>query len=293
MLYKRERKYHRMHKNRFILFFILSIVLLAGCGDRGIPVIKQEVLDQKMSVLMISSAGLTEPVKETLGQTLKNWREANSIAFDWVKDVNTLDDNVISKLKTKSYDYIYVVGNELFASANEAIASGPPSSKWTFLQSQPFAAGSAVVVNEQAASLQLDMGQMDAMKTKAIQDLLLQNVSIEWVTQVDRPIPSAWAPSEEADHVVYLNNSQWLQQLTFQINQHRSTWVVFYSPVEEAQLQRVKSFGVSVMDFTSAGTADLNWSQIFDNRLAMMKTNGWQKGIQNYNPQELKELKLK
>ncbi|MGO4500460.1 hypothetical protein AB4114_31805 [Paenibacillus sp. 2RAB27] len=283
-----------MHKTRLLLILTLLLSLLAGCGNRGIPVIKQELLDQKMSVLMLSSSGLSASAKDVLGQTLKNWRDGNSIAYEWVKDLNALDDNVDSKLKSKTYDYIYVVGNELFPSANEKMALGLTTGKWTFLQSQPFTEGSAITVNEQASLLQLDLQQMETMKNKAIQDLLFQNAVIEWVTQSERPIPSAWAPSEEADHIVLLNNNnQWFQQLTFQVHQHRAAWVIFYSPVSEDQLQRAKSLGVSVMDFAGALSADLNWTQIFDNRLAMMKTHAWQKGIQNYNPQELKELKMK
>ncbi|OAS21668.1 hypothetical protein [Paenibacillus oryzisoli] len=283
-----------MTNTRLLFILTLVILLLASCGNRGIPVIKQELLDQKMSVLMLSSSGMPASAKDVLGQTLKNWRDADSIAYDWVKDLNAVDDNVVSKLKTKTYDYIYVIGNELFPSANETMALGITTSKWTFIQSQPWAVGSAVSVNEQASLLQLDLQQMETMKNKAIQDLLLQNAVIEWVTQSDRPIPSAWAPSEEADHIVLLNNNnQWFQQLTFQVHQHRATWVIFYSPVSEEQLQKTKSLGVSVMDFSGALTADLNWTQIFENRLAMMKTHTWQKGIQNYNPQELKELKMK
>ncbi|MDR6552750.1 hypothetical protein [Paenibacillus qinlingensis] len=293
MLYKLERNYHFMHKKRLILILILLSSFLASCGNRGIPAIKQELLDQKMSVLMLSSAGLTPPAKEAIGQALKSWRDANSIAYDWVQDLNALDENVVSKLKTKSYDYIYVVGNELFPSANETMALGLSASKWTLLQSQPFAGGSAGAVNEQAAVLQLDPQQMETLKNNAIQNLIFQNTVIEWVTQPDRPIPSVWAPSEEADHIVFLNNTQWFQQLTLQVHQHHATWVVFYNPVEEAQLQRAKNLGVSVLDYTGALTADLNWKQVLDNRLAMMKTHAWQKGVQTYNAQELKELKMK
>lgn len=283
-----------MTNTRLLFILTLLVTLLASCGNRGIPVIKQELLDQKMSVLMLSSAGIPSSAKDVLGQTLKNWRDTDSIAYDWVKDLNAVDDNVVSKLKTKSYDYIYVIGNELFPSANETIALGITTSKWTFMQSQPWAAGSAVSVNEQASLLQLDLQQMETMKNTAIQDLLFQNAVIEWVTQSDRPVPSAWAPSEEADHIVLLNNNtQWFQQLTFQVHQHRAAWVIFYSPVSEEQLQKAKSLGVSVMDYSGALTADLNWTQIFENRLAVMKTHAWQKGIQNYNAQELKELKMK
>ncbi|WP_141692580.1 hypothetical protein [Paenibacillus pectinilyticus] len=283
-----------MNKKYVLVILSLFICLLAGCGNRGIPVINQDMLNQKISVLVLSSASVTASASDPISQALNTWRDANGIAYEWVKDLTVLDDNVVSKLKTKSYDYIYVVGNELFASANETMKLGLSSSKWTFLQSQPFAEGSAVVLDNQASLLQVDTQQMETMKNKWIQDLLFQNVAVEWVTQSTRPIPSAWAPSEEADHIVLLdNNPQWYQQLVFQINQHRASWVIFYSPADPAQIQKAKSIGVSVMDFSGALSADLNWTQILDNRLAIMKAHSWQSGTQNYNLQELKELKMK
>lgn len=281
-------------KKYYLLIMVLLTSLLAGCSNRGIPVIKQELLDQKMTVLMLSSAGMTPSAKEAVGQALKNWRDSNGIAYEWAQDLTTLDDAVVSKLKTKSYDYIYVVGNELFASANETMKLGTVSGKWTFLQSQPFAGGQTIAVSDQANLLQVDTQQMETLKTNWIQNLLVQKTVVEWVTRSDRPIPSAWAPSEEADHIVLLdNNPQWFQQLSFQTYQHHASWVIFYSPPEAEQLQKAKSLGVSVMDLTGAISADLNWTQIFDNRLAAMKTHAWQKGIQNYNVQELKELIMK
>ncbi|MGO4272288.1 hypothetical protein AB4Z22_21010, partial [Paenibacillus sp. TAF58] len=72
-----------------------------------------------------------------------------------------------------------------------------------------------------------------------------------------------------------------------------SNTIIFYSPVDEAQVQKAKSIGISVVDIAGAVSAELNWAQILDNRLVMMKTNSWKKGGTIYNEQELKELKMK
>ena len=51
--------------------------------------------------------------------------------------------------------------------------------------------GVQIAVNEQASIFQLDTQQMETLKNKSIQDLLVQNVAMKWVTRSDRPIPSA------------------------------------------------------------------------------------------------------
>lgn len=278
---------------RSLLIVLLLSIFLTGCGNRGIPVIKQELLDKKLSVLMLSSASLSDTTKQSVGNALQKWRNVNLIAYDWLNDLNALDDAVIAKLKASSYDYIYVIGNDLFPSANSLIQQGLNTGKWTLVQSKLDPTGNANLAIDQAAFLQIDAQQIEGLKNSWIQNLLAQNVTIEWVTTSDRPIPSAWAPSEEADHIVLLdNNEQWFQQLSFQTKQHFASWIIFYSPVTEAQLQRAKTLGVSVIDVSNALSADLNWEQILDNRLAAMINNTWQKGPLHYNEKELAALKM-
>ncbi|MGG1551206.1 hypothetical protein [Paenibacillus ferrarius] len=245
-------------------------------------------------MLMLSSAELPDAAKQSIGQALLKWRDQSSIAFDWVKDLQTVDADAAAKLKTASYDYIYVAGNGLFSSAAAWMMANQTTGKWTFLQSEPDAANQSAAIADKAALLQVDTAQIETMKKTWVQSLLDQQTPIEWVTKAERPIPSVWAPSEESDHIVLLdNNPQWFQQLAFQVNQHHAKWVVFYAQAEEAQVQKAKTLGISVMDLTAALSANLSWDDILVNRLGVMLNHGWQAGVQNYNLQELKELKMK
>jgi len=284
-----------MRKQRFVLGLLFLSLLVTGCGNRGIPAIKQELMDKKMSVLMLTSASLSDPAKQSVSQALLQWRDANQIAFDWVKDLQTMDESVVAKLKSRPYDYIYVIGNELLPTADPLIGQNLTNGKWTLMQSQldPSASG-AGGAETKAAVYQIDPTKIDTLKNQWVGGVLASNSSVEWVTRADRPIPSAWAPSEEADHIVLLdNNQQWFQQLSFQTKQHASSWIIFNAPTDAAHIQKAKTIGVSVMDLTDALSADLDWPSILNNRLSGMLQHSWQAGAAKYSDQELKELKLK
>ncbi|MFC5448408.1 hypothetical protein [Paenibacillus aestuarii] len=284
-----------MRKQRFVIGLLFLSLMVTGCGNRGIPAIKQELMDKKMSVLMLTSASLSDPAEQTVSQTLLQWRDSNQIAFDWVKDLQTMDDSVAAKLKSKPYDYIYVIGNELLPAANPLISQNLTTGKWTLMQNQldPSASGAGGAVAK-AAVFQIDPAKIDTLKNQWVSGVLATNTSVEWVTRADRPIPSAWAPSEEADHIVLLdNNQQWFQQLSLQTKQHASSWIIFNAATDAAHIQKAKTLGVSVMDLSDALSADLDWTAIMNNRLNGMLRHTWQSGATTYSDQELKELKLK
>ncbi|UJF35400.1 hypothetical protein [Paenibacillus hexagrammi] len=62
-------------------------LLLTGCGNRGMPVIKQEIMDKKISVLMLSSPALSNQAKQSIGKALLEWRNNQAITFEWLKDL--------------------------------------------------------------------------------------------------------------------------------------------------------------------------------------------------------------
>lgn len=270
---------------------LLMLILLTACGTRGIPVIGQEQLNGKLAVLMITAAGLTDSTKQTIDATLHGWRESEKITFEWLKDIKELDEGLLAKIRSRTYDYIFVVGNSLYeASAKEAVLD--KNSKWTLLQ-EAWGTDISPASLESAAWRHLDVAHTDLLKDEWVKQQMKENVSLEWVTRAANPIPSAWAPSEEADHIVMLDqNEQWQQQLIYQIREHNSKWIVFYTAADQATLQKAKNIGIPVKDLT-VFSAYLNWETILASQLAIMKQNSWKPGSHVYSGQEVKELKIK
>ncbi len=60
MLYKKERNYNLWQSNVLRLLLLLLSFILAGCGNRGIPTIKQEFLINKISVLMLTGSSMSD-----------------------------------------------------------------------------------------------------------------------------------------------------------------------------------------------------------------------------------------
>ncbi|UJF35401.1 hypothetical protein [Paenibacillus hexagrammi] len=204
-----------------------------------------------------------------------------------------MDEQTYNRIKTGTYNYIYVVGNDLLSNVAPAVDS-VSTTKWTFLQDNLTADSLPNQLTEQAEAVTVNKDQIASLQAKWVDGIMQQGLPIEWVTRADHPIPSEWAPSEEADHIVLLdNNEQWFQQLSFQLKQHDSKWIVFYAPADQTMLQKAKATGVPVMDLSNAFSIELNWDSIMANRLQEILNQTWKPGAEDYNEQELKELKLK
>jgi hypothetical protein len=278
---------------RTILLLHLSFsILLSACGTRGTPVIRPEILESKLSVLMITSDKLSDPVKQKIGAKLLEWRSGNQIAFEWMKDKAAIDESMITSIKSKPYDYIYVIGTDLFLTAMQA-AGQDKDSKWTLIQDQ-MTTQQLPAESDNVSILQIDPKQAADARTNWVNQLLAQKESVEWVTFAENPIPAEWAPSEEADHIVLLNNNgDWFNQLNYQTLLHGSKWIIFNASTDASFGKRAKTIGVSVVDLTAPLEADLNWDAILAGRLNMMTGRTWVKGIQAYNGQEMKQLLIK
>jgi hypothetical protein len=276
-----------------ILLLTVIMILLTACGTRGIPAIRQEQMANKLSILMITSPKLSDSAKQMIGTKLLDWRNTNQIAYDWMKDAAAVDDAMMANIESKPYDYIYVIGTELFPTVIQS-ASADKNSKWILLQDQLDVQLQTPLNSDHIALLQIDPMLVDNLKNNWVNQLLAQKESIEWVTMAEHPIPSQWAPSEEADHIVLLNNNgEWFTQLSYQTKQHASKWIVFNAPVDASFIQKAKTLGVPVTDLSAALALDLNWDTILSNQLSLMTQHTWKSGVQTYNAQELKELKIK
>jgi hypothetical protein len=277
---------------RRILIILMMLTLLTACGTRGIPTISPEMLNSKISVMIITSKSLSDSAKQMIGNKLLEWRSSKQIAFEWAQDNSELDVALLDKLHTRTYDYIIVIGNELLPAATKA-ASGVKNSKWTLIQDhfdlQLQSPGNA----DPIMWLQIDPKQVDTLKENWVEQLLMQKVSIEWLTTAEYPIPSLWAPSEEADHIVLLSgNDQWYQQLVYQTRRHASKWIVINSPVDASVIQKAKTVGVNVVDLSTGLSSDLNWETIMNNQLTVLTQHSWKSGVQSFTDQEVKEIKV-
>jgi hypothetical protein len=278
-------------RSKWILLLCASMLLLSACSTRGIPAIQHDKWNQKLAVLVITEASLNDSGKQSINKALHGWRDTEKITYEWIKDVNALDDSLLTKAKNGTYDYIYVIGNNLIQTAAKE-ATLDANSKWTLLPNNWNPQQATVGQTHSIAQFDIDPALIDGLKDNWVKQQADQNVQLEWVTRAASPIPSAWAPSEEADHIVLLdNNDQWLQQLGLQIRQHASKWIVFNSTEDPAVLQKAKTLGVSVMNFTAI-SVDFNWDLIMSNQLNTMKQNSWKSGLQAYSQQELQNIQM-
>jgi hypothetical protein len=277
---------------RILLLLFSCSLLLSACGTRGTPVIRPEIMESKLSVLMITSDKLSDPAKQKIGAKLLEWRSGNQIAFEWMKDKAAIDEPMITSIKSKPYDYIYVIGTDLFLTAIQA-AGQDTDSKWTLIQDQ-MSMQQLPALSDNLSFLQIDSKQAADARIYWVNQLLAQKESVEWVTVAENPIPAEWAPSEEADHIVLLNNNgAWFDQLNYQTRLHASKWIIFNAPTDASFVKRAQTIGVSVVDLTAPLETELNWDTILSNRLTMMTQHSWKKGIEAYNSQEIKQLLIK
>jgi hypothetical protein len=278
---------------RTICLLIAVTLLLTACGTRGIPAIREDILVNKYAVLMITSDKLSDSAKQTVAAKLMDWRNTHQIAFEWIQNLPSIDETIRKSIQAKQFDYIYVIGTGLFPTAIQA-AEQDKDSKWSLLQDQWENPQNTIIDSDNLALWQIDPKQVDDLKNNWVNQLLAQKESVEWVTMAEYPIPSVWAPSEEADHIVLLNNNgDWFNQLVHQTRLHGSSRILFHAPVDPSFVQKAKTIGVPVVDLSASLETDLNWDAILESRLTNMTQRSWNKGVHVYNAQELIQLKIK
>lgn len=282
---EREKEVEPQVKKLKRLFVGIGILgLLSGCG-KNIPAIDPALLQAKSSILVVTGQEMPDDVKTALQTALVNWRDKKQTAFEWMDNTNALTEEQLSKIKTRSYDYILVAGHNLVQNTLPA-AANIPERKWVMLDDQlarqsPVVSGSNIMVKlvpedrfrkewSEWVSLQLDNGR-----------------AIEWVTTSAYPIPSEWAPSEEAEYINLADAEGWYTQFQFQVNSHGPAWIAVFAPLEAAQLQRLKAAQVPVINMAATGI-ELQWGGILASIEDMMAKKAWTPGIQPYSDAEAK-----
>ncbi|NHN28314.1 hypothetical protein [Paenibacillus agricola] len=268
---------------KWIILVVCLLLVLGGCG-KSIPAINPALLDSKMSVLLISKPNLAEATVSTLTATLLSWRDTHHISFDWMANTEALQEQQLTQIKSMPYNYIIVIGNDL----NRQIlplATTLTEKKWFFLDD----AIATVDPSLQATNVswkQTDEGFMEKQWNEWVKQQQVLGKSIEWVTMSSKPIPSLWAPSEEAETISLTDAQGWFPQFQNQVKQHGPSWIALYAPVDAASLQRIKALKVPIMDMAST-SIEVQWSIILPALQQTMSNNLWAAGIQSYTPTEI------
>jgi hypothetical protein len=270
-----------------IIIVICLIIVLGGCG-KNIPVISPALLDSKMSVLLISTENLVDSTKSALTTTLLSWRDTYHIDFDWMANTTVLREQQLAQIKSTPYNYVIVIGNDLNRQIM-SIASSFPDKKWILLD-DALAVSETLPRVENVYWKQTGEGFMEKQWDEWVGQQQALGKSIEWVTFSTNPIPSLWAPSEEADTISLSDAEGWFPQFQTQVKQHSPNWIVLYSPLDATALSRVKSLKVPIMDM-SATSIEVQWSVIFAALQQSITNNQWASGIQSYTTTEIKVLK--
>lgn len=274
-------------KGKAILLWLGLITLLCSCG-KHIPAITQEELNQQHAVLMITPPQLSGAALSSVQKALLSWRQTQNISYEWIQDTAQFRDDMIQKMNSVPYDYIIVMGKSLIAQAHP-LAGQISDKKWIFLD-DGFSANGLDSNGGNVAYRSISANLLQTQWSDWVHTQQQQGAEMEWVTDTSKPIPSAWAPSEESDHIVYTDSgSAWFKQLTFQVQQHNPKWIVLFTNVDAPGMQRLKSLNIPIMNM-AADKIDMNWDLILNDTSNMISKNQWRSGLQPYTNEEVEVL---
>lgn len=272
---------------KWIWLWCAILLSVSGCG-KNLPVLTTEQLQNKMSVLVVSGSELPQPVADMLQKTLIAWRDQKQISFEWMVKTDSLSPEQLNKINERPYDYIIVLGHNVVANVLPS-AKQITSRKWVLLDDM--IGGSPDGVN--SSNILLKAVPADRIRSEWDEWVKQQQITgrgIEWVTNSSRPIPSDWAPSEEAETISLTDAQGWYPQFQTQVRQHGPSWIVLYAPVDDAILQRMKNLQVPIMNI-AATSLQLQWDAILAGLEQMMEKKTWAPGTQTYTEQEMRILK--
>jgi len=261
------------------------LLFLSGCG-KNIPKIDPALMQDKLSVLVLTKPDLQDSTKSAISKALLAWRGTQHIAFEWIPDVASVSDEQANKLKSITYDYIVVVGNELNRQVLP-VAQTIADKKWILLDDAvsydtPTPPGQGQNISWKTAGPAF----IEAQWAEWVKQQQVTGKSIEWVTVSSNPIPSVWAPSEEAERIALSDAEGWYPPFQNQVRQNGPDWIVVFSPLDTSTLQRMKNLHVPIMNIAST-TVQLNWDSVLAGILHRMQAKQWNAGIVGYDPQEI------
>ncbi|MEK8130162.1 hypothetical protein WMW72_19850 [Paenibacillus filicis] len=267
----------------WVLFGVLMI-LCTACGKQ-IPKIDPALLQSKSSLLVVTDPTLSADARQRLQNALTEWRNTKQLAFEWIPDVTSLTAEQLDKIKTTAYDYVFVAGHSLVQSTLPQ-AEEITNRKWLMMDNQVLRQTLAV----KGSHITLKAVQESRLRSEWeewVRQQIVSDRAIEWVTTSAYPIPSEWAPAEEAETIHLADAEGWQQQFQFAVKAHRPAWIAAFAPLDAAQLQRLRSAQVPVVDMNKT-IVDLQWNELLLSLQQTMSTGTWKPGLQPYEEREIR-----
>jgi hypothetical protein len=267
------------------LGLLCCFILVAACG-RTLPVADELLVQSKKAVLVVTAANLDPTAVDSLQKALQSWNETDMTTYEIIPNTVTLNDEILSHVQSKPYDYVFVIGNELLPQAS-VYAERASRSKWVLFEDAYSYDPSQSEWGSHAMLFAFPKDWLRQYWNGTILNLTDNGAVLAWVTDGRFPVPVTWSPSEEADAIINtdLYRDTWFDQLSFQVKSTKPERIVICTPQDEERIARIRSLGVSITDL-SKPTVSLDWERIYGIVEAMMEKGSWQASVNAY-PQEI------
>lgn len=280
----------RLHKRfRLLLTILITSLILISC-NRIIPAASPDLLKEKKSLLLVTAASVSKEETDLIGKTLQASALSEQIAFEWVAQASGFDAELSARVKTKPYDRVIVIGDELFSGAVEA-AKAAQDKQFSLYQAShaPFSAAVPELPNLKLVAL--NGSGFTAQWDDWVRSQRELGANILWINRSQAPVPSAWAPSEEAEAIFSIDlypDNEWFPQLSFQARSIQANWIVLYTSLEPAVINRIKTLRIPIMDMNGGIKVEYEWKTIVQNELRSLKSADWQPGTAWYADQDVR-----
>lgn len=193
------------HKIKQMLMILFLLGLLTACGH-PIPVASNELVQQKKSILIMTTPLLDKTLEIQIAQTLNTWKQSQLIAYEWIQQVNVVDDLLVKKINNKAYSYIIILGKELTPTTLTAAAE-TKNKRWIVLSDETHAVAAPSNLPDNVAWYQLNKNTVSNPIANTPSPI---NNSVNSITYQITPTPT---PNIQTATVVLLWDMIWAEQL--------------------------------------------------------------------------------
>ncbi|QGQ96295.1 hypothetical protein EHS13_16105 [Paenibacillus psychroresistens] len=237
------------HKIRLFFVYLFLLVLLTACGH-PIPTASVDLLKQKKAILILTSPSLDKSLQNQLVQTLNTWKQTELITYEWLQQVNVVDDLLINKINQIPYSYIMVISSDLTPTTLTE-AGKAPDKRWIVLSDATHLEAIPTTIPDNVAVYQLNASLLTTQWNEAV------------------------ARTQQAQQ----------QQLTMNGIYH-SVGSVTYGNIPTPT--PTPSPNIPPINLQKPGAVILIWPSIWADQLKVIQLNSFEKGLHYYTTQQMK-----